>query len=47
MQKTSWPYTKDKIITKILLIKKLPNSVKIKEKKLKNIAEEKTFYSKG
>ena len=44
MQKTSYPYRKDKVIVKILLIKKSPNLVKTKEEKSKGIANKKTFY---
>ena len=38
---------KNKVIAKILLMKKHLNSVKIEEEKSKNIANKKTFYPKG
>ena len=47
IQKTSYPYKEDKVIIKILFIKKSSNLVKIKEEKLKDIANKKTLYSRG
>ena len=46
MQKTPQPYKKDKIIAKILLIKKPLNLVRTKKEKLKDIINKKTSYLK-